>query len=83
MHHSAGFFGTARSRNTNFAHPLPTPWQENKIKNWRLSNQKNRHRVMNMHHTAESIFVVEYLLEYEFIFETALAHESVDPGGIV
>jgi hypothetical protein len=26
------------------------------------------------------IFVVEYLREYESIFETALAHESVDPG---
>jgi hypothetical protein len=26
------------------------------------------------------IFVVEYLREYESIFEPALAHESVDPG---
>jgi hypothetical protein len=25
-------------------------------------------------------FVVEYLREYESIFETALAHESVDPA---
>jgi hypothetical protein len=31
-----------------------------------------------MHHCAESIFKVDY--EYESIFETALAHESVDPG---
>jgi hypothetical protein len=30
-----------------------------------------------MQHSAESIFVVEYLCEYESIFETALAHESV------
>jgi hypothetical protein len=33
-----------------------------------------------MHHCAESIFKVEYLREYESIFETASAHESVDPG---
>jgi hypothetical protein len=31
-----------------------------------------------MHHCAESIFKVDYLREYESIFETALAHESVD-----
>jgi hypothetical protein len=33
-----------------------------------------------MHHCAESIFKVDYLPEYESIFEIALAHESVDPG---
>jgi hypothetical protein len=33
-----------------------------------------------MHHCAESIFKVDYLREYESIFETALAHESLDPG---
>jgi hypothetical protein len=33
-----------------------------------------------MHHCAKSIFKVGYLREYESIFETALAHESVDPG---
>jgi hypothetical protein len=33
-----------------------------------------------MQHSAESIFVVEYLRKHESIFETALAHESVDPG---
>jgi hypothetical protein len=33
-----------------------------------------------MHHCAESTFKVDYLREYESIFETALAHESVDPG---
>jgi hypothetical protein len=33
-----------------------------------------------MHHCAESIFKVDYLREYESIFEAALAHESVDPG---
>jgi hypothetical protein len=32
-----------------------------------------------MKHCAESIFVVEYLREYESIFETSLAHKSVDP----
>jgi hypothetical protein len=26
-----------------------------------------------------AIFVVEYLRDYESIFETALAHEKVDP----
>jgi hypothetical protein len=33
-----------------------------------------------MHHCAESILKADYLREYESIFETALAHESVDPG---
>jgi hypothetical protein len=33
-----------------------------------------------LHHCAESIFKVDYFREYEFIFEIALAHESVDPG---
>jgi hypothetical protein len=32
-----------------------------------------------MKHTAESIFVVAYFRVYESIFETPLAHESVDP----
>jgi hypothetical protein len=32
-----------------------------------------------MQHTAESNFIIKYLREYEFIFETALAHESGDP----
>jgi hypothetical protein len=32
-----------------------------------------------MHHCAESIFKVDFLREYESIFETALAHESVGP----
>jgi hypothetical protein len=33
-----------------------------------------------MMHSAESFFVVEYLRENESIFETVLAHESVNPG---
>jgi hypothetical protein len=36
-----------------------------------------------MHHCAESIFKVDFLREYESIFETALAHESVGPMGTV
>jgi hypothetical protein len=36
-----------------------------------------------MRHTAESIFKIEYLREYEFIFETALAHESGDPAVLI
>jgi hypothetical protein len=32
-----------------------------------------------MQHSTESIFVFEYLREYESKFETALAHESVGP----
>jgi hypothetical protein len=32
-----------------------------------------------MQHSAELIFVGEYLCEYESIFKTVLAHESVDP----
>jgi hypothetical protein len=35
-----------------------------------------------MRHSGESNLIIEYryICEYEFIFETALAHESVDPG---
>jgi hypothetical protein len=33
-----------------------------------------------MRHSAESNLKIEYLREYEFIFKTALAHESEDPG---
>jgi D-serine dehydratase len=29
---------------------------------------------------AESNLIIEYLQEYEIIFETALTHESGDPG---
>jgi hypothetical protein len=32
-----------------------------------------------MRHSAESIFVIEYLHEYVSIFETALVRESVGP----
>jgi hypothetical protein len=34
-------------------------------------------------HGKESIFVIEYLREYEFIFETALPHESGGPGVLI
>jgi hypothetical protein len=57
---------------------LPTPWQSNKIENLPLSNKISTLRYMQ--HSAESIFAVEYLREYESIFETTLAYESVDPG---
>jgi hypothetical protein len=30
----------------------------------------------------ELIFVAEYLREYESIFETGVAHKSLDPGGL-
>jgi hypothetical protein len=33
-----------------------------------------------MPHSAELNLKIEYLREYEFIFKTALAHESGDPG---
>jgi hypothetical protein len=33
-----------------------------------------------MRHSVKSNLIIEYLREYEFIFETALAHESGDPG---
>jgi hypothetical protein len=36
-----------------------------------------------MQHSAESIFIIEYLRKYEFIFETALAHESGGPGVLI
>jgi hypothetical protein len=34
-------------------------------------------------HSTESIFIIEYLRKYEFIFETALAHESGGPGVLI
>jgi hypothetical protein len=34
-------------------------------------------------HSEESIFIIEYLREYEFIFETALAYESGGPGVLI
>jgi hypothetical protein len=37
-------------------------------------------RLHIMPHCAESILKIEYLREYEFIFKTALAHESGDLG---
>jgi hypothetical protein len=33
-----------------------------------------------MRHSAESIFIVEYLRKFECICKTVLAHESGDPG---
>jgi hypothetical protein len=36
-----------------------------------------------MQHSVESIFIIKYLREYEFIFKTALAHESGDPGALI
>jgi hypothetical protein len=33
-----------------------------------------------MQHSAESIFIVEYLREYKSLFEAALAQKSVVPG---
>jgi hypothetical protein len=33
-----------------------------------------------MQHSAESNSKIKYLWEYEFIFKTALAHASWDPG---
>jgi hypothetical protein len=32
-----------------------------------------------MRHSAESNLIIEYLREYDFIFEIALAHETGDP----
>jgi hypothetical protein len=32
-----------------------------------------------MRHSAQLNLIIEYLREYEFIFKTALAHESGDP----
>jgi hypothetical protein len=33
-----------------------------------------------MRHSAESNFIIEYLRKYEFLFKTALVHESGDLG---
>jgi hypothetical protein len=33
-----------------------------------------------MRHSAELIFIIEYLHKCELILKTALAHESGDPG---
>jgi hypothetical protein len=37
-------------------------------------------RLRAMLHSAEAILIIEYLREYEFVFATALGHESGDPG---
>jgi biotin synthase-like enzyme len=37
---------------------------------------KTKNRFCAMQHRAESNLKIEYLREYEFIFETALAHKS-------
>jgi hypothetical protein len=49
----------------------------NKVKEWELAVTKNR--LCAMRHSAESIFVIEYLREYESVIETASAGESGDP----
>jgi hypothetical protein len=36
-----------------------------------------------MQHSAQSIFIIEYLRKYEFIFETALSHESGGPEVLI
>jgi hypothetical protein len=33
-----------------------------------------------MRHSKKSILIIEYLREYEFMFETALSHESGGSG---
>jgi hypothetical protein len=45
---------------------LPTYCLENKIKNGLIAETKNAK--------------IKYLRKYKFIFKTALAHESGDPG---
>jgi hypothetical protein len=57
---------------------LPTYCLQNNDKKFWITKTKNRFRAML--HSAEWNFIIEYLREYEFIFETALAHESKDPG---
>jgi hypothetical protein len=57
---------------------LPTYCLQNKRKNFWIAETKNRLRAMR--HSAESNLKIEYLREFEFIFKTALAHESGDPG---
>jgi hypothetical protein len=49
------------------------------MESW-LFSKKIKNQLHAMHHCAESIFIVNYFREYESIFETALAYESVDPG---
>jgi hypothetical protein len=36
-----------------------------------------------MRHSAELIFIINYLREYEFIFQTTLVHESGGPGVLI
>jgi hypothetical protein len=42
-----------------------------------------RSRLRAMRHSGESIFIIEYLREYEFKFETALTHKSGIPGVLI
>jgi hypothetical protein len=57
---------------------LPTYCLQNKRKYFWIANTKNQLRAMR--HITESNLIIEYLCEYKFIFKTALAHESGDPG---
>jgi hypothetical protein len=47
-----------------------------------MGNNLTKNQLRAMQRSAESIFVVEYLREYESIIETALVHESVDPRAL-
>jgi hypothetical protein len=57
---------------------LPTYCLQNKRKNFWIAETKNRLRALR--HGAESNLIIEYLRKYKFIFKTALALESGDPG---
>jgi hypothetical protein len=57
---------------------LPTYCLQNKRKNFWIAETKNRLRALR--HSTELNLKIKYLREYEFIFKTALAHESGDPG---
>jgi hypothetical protein len=57
---------------------FPSYYLQNKRKKFWIAETKNRLRAMR--HSAESNLKIEYLREYEFIFKTALAHETGDPG---
>jgi hypothetical protein len=50
-------------------------------KKFGIAQTKNRLRAMQ--YSVESFFIIEYLYEYEFIFEMALAHESGGPGVLI
>jgi hypothetical protein len=77
MHLSAEFLGTAQSKNANVSAFVTVV--KATVEQKRTMGDLAYSMVIKNNQNL-TIFEVEYLREYESIFETALAHELVNPG---